>query len=215
MLGFCLLEFWLIRHSCDCTYTFTIDIRPEIWYPFLCYHKQFPSAVRINPFVFIFLHALCRRQKSQLLWNQANPDSFRKTPGVGGTAKIASLESTTSRLFFLTLFASQLRPRGSPVFLCAPMPPWRSNLLPSFSAFASTPRSLRLGVILAPAVFVAPARCGGPLFSQRYELLFPPARRTLGGQPLCIHNHPHCPGGVSPAAIPLATRLSPLLPWNP
>ena len=44
---------------------------------------------------------------------------------------------------------------------------------------------------------------------------FPPARRTLGGQPLCIHNHPHCPGGVSPAAIPLATRLSPLLPWNP
>jgi len=30
VLGFCLLEFWLIRHSCDCTYTFTIDIRPEI-----------------------------------------------------------------------------------------------------------------------------------------------------------------------------------------
>jgi hypothetical protein len=27
-----------------------------------------------------------------------------------------------------------------------------------------------------------------------YELLSPPARRTLGGQPLCFDIHPHCPG---------------------
>ena len=33
-----------------------------------------------------------------------------------------------------------------------------------------------------------------PLFSYSYELLFPPARRTLGGQTLCFDNHPHCPG---------------------
>src|SRR6202171_1632391 len=29
------------------------------------------------------LQPLCRRQKSQLLWNQANPASFCKTPGLG------------------------------------------------------------------------------------------------------------------------------------
>src|ERR1700682_4207811 len=29
------------------------------------------------------LQPLCRRQKSQLLWNQANPASFCKTPGWG------------------------------------------------------------------------------------------------------------------------------------
>jgi len=25
-------------------------------------------------------------------------------------------------------------------------------------------------------------------------MLFPPARRTLGGQTLCFDNYPHCPG---------------------
>ena len=33
--------------------------------------------------LFISLPPLCRSQKSQLLCNQANPDSFAKTPGVG------------------------------------------------------------------------------------------------------------------------------------
>jgi len=33
-----------------------------------------------------------------------------------------------------------------------------------------------------------------PLFSQSYELLFPPARRSLGGQALCFDNHLNCPG---------------------
>ena len=44
-------------------------------------------------------------------------------------------------------------------------------------------------------------RPAAPLFSyslapirEGYELLFPPARRTLGGQPLCFDNHSHCPG---------------------
>ena len=51
-----------------------------------------------------------------------------------------------------------------------------------------------------------------PLFSyslapirKGYELLFPPARRTLGGQTLCFDNHPHCPGvwgsNSSPAPV--------------
>ena len=33
------------------------------------------------------LQPLCRPQKSQLLWNQANPASFPRTPGVGYTLK--------------------------------------------------------------------------------------------------------------------------------
>jgi hypothetical protein len=56
-----------------------------------------------------------------------------------------------------------------------------------------------------------PRQFAAPLFSyslapirEGYELLFPPARpnhfvfsltyRSLGGQPLCFYNHPHCPG---------------------
>ena len=45
-------------------------------------------------------------------------------------------------------------------------------------------------------------RPAAPLFSyslapirEGYELLFPPARRTLSGQTLCFDNLPHCPGG--------------------
>jgi len=36
-----------------------------------------------NPRPFKSLQPLCRAQKTQLLWNQANPASFAKTPGVG------------------------------------------------------------------------------------------------------------------------------------
>ena len=35
------------------------------------------------PRLLMLLRTLCRSQKSQLLWNQANPASFAKTPGVG------------------------------------------------------------------------------------------------------------------------------------
>ena len=34
--------------------------------------------------LFTLLQTLCRSEKSQLLWNQANPDSFCKMPGWGG-----------------------------------------------------------------------------------------------------------------------------------
>jgi len=70
----------------------------------LCYLDQFSSVVRPNPFVSISLQPLCGRQKSQLLWNQANPASFIKPPGVGYPRKTAPLESATYRLFFPDLF---------------------------------------------------------------------------------------------------------------
>jgi hypothetical protein len=38
--------------------------------------------------LFISLPPLCRSQKSQPLYNQANPDSFSKTPGVGRAERI-------------------------------------------------------------------------------------------------------------------------------
>jgi hypothetical protein len=55
-------------------------------------------------------------------------------------------------------------------------------------------------------------RLAAPLFSyslapirEGYELLFPPARRTLGGQTLCFDNYPHCPwvwgSNSSPAPV--------------
>src|SRR6267142_201536 len=38
---------------------------------------------RANSFPHRLFRTLCRFQKAQLLWNQANPNSFSKTPGVG------------------------------------------------------------------------------------------------------------------------------------
>ena len=38
---------------------------------------------RANSFPRTLFRTLCRRQKRQLLWNQSNPHSFCKTPGVG------------------------------------------------------------------------------------------------------------------------------------
>ena len=51
-------------------------------------------------FPLILLRTLLHSQKSQLLCNQGNPNSFDKTLGVGGTPQIRPLLSTTSRLFF-------------------------------------------------------------------------------------------------------------------
>jgi hypothetical protein len=53
----------------------------------LSFH-QLPAAVSQclcgKPHVLSILRTLCHSQKSQLLCNQANPDSFSETPGVGG-----------------------------------------------------------------------------------------------------------------------------------
>jgi hypothetical protein len=44
---------------------------------------------KANPFAHILLRTLGRHDKSQLLCNQSNPDSFCKTPGVGVPAQLA------------------------------------------------------------------------------------------------------------------------------
>ena len=54
-----------------------------------------------NPRFLILLQTLCRSQEHQLLWNQANPNSFAKTPGVGCTSqkpsrKITNLQTLSS-----------------------------------------------------------------------------------------------------------------------
>src|SRR6266852_3894982 len=46
--------------------------------------SYFPPHNGLNSSLLNHLQPLCRRQKSQLLWNQANPASFSKIPGWGG-----------------------------------------------------------------------------------------------------------------------------------
>ena len=56
------------------------------------------------------LQPLSPREKSQLLWNQANPASFSKTPGWGVPRKNRPVESATYSLFFPDLFMIWLTP---------------------------------------------------------------------------------------------------------
>ena len=175
-----------------------------MWYPFLCYLKQFSSVVPTNPFVSIFLQPLCRRQKSQLLWNHANPDSFRKTPGVGGAAKIASLESTTSRLFFRALFASQLLLLLCESFSGTSIRPCRSNLPNSFSLCVNSALSAPLRYPLSSFL--------PPFVLQRCESLVP--------QLSCFHIHTKPQGAPQvrhpwlPSPILPPTQISPNLPFT-
>src|SRR6266852_1261338 len=86
----------------------------------LVYHSHHST---LNPRSFNLLQPLCRRQKSQLLWNQANPASFCKTPGVGVPPQGSPLKSSTSSLtavaglFFRAPVATQLTPQLTPMLL--------------------------------------------------------------------------------------------------
>ena len=48
---------------------------------------------RIKPFAFTLFQTLCHCEKHQPVWNQANPNSFAKTPGVGRPSTAALLRS--------------------------------------------------------------------------------------------------------------------------
>src|SRR5712664_2207022 len=99
-------------------------------FAFPCFNL--PTSKRLKIFCFNLLRTLLHLQKSQVLWNQANPASFSKmpgcgvghpernygTPGVGVSLKIALLESTRSRLFFPDLFATWLLPGRRPSQFC-------------------------------------------------------------------------------------------------
>src|SRR5216684_6802020 len=76
------------------------------WFIRLSFHRPAPASTCPNPFTSStssisfpsnLLPPLCRLQKSQLLWNQANPASFCKTPGMGGFSLLL-----TSNLQLLT-----------------------------------------------------------------------------------------------------------------
>ena len=160
--------------------------------PFLVLSQAILVCSSHQPFCFhILAGSLSSPKKSTPLESSKSRLFFQNTRG-GGTAKIASLESTTSRLFFPALFASQLRPRLRSL-----------SLRPGASlASQSGPLCFNLCVNSAPSaplrypfssvfVFVAPARCGRPLFSQRYESLIP--------QLSCFHIHTK-PQGVPPTS---------------
>jgi hypothetical protein len=93
----------------------------------------------------------------------------------GGAAKIASVESTTSRLFFLTLFASQLRPR-----LCRPSQRPDASL-----ASQSGPLCFNLCVNSAPSAPLYPGAAKGAL-SFLFPLRF--CRSCPLPAALCFHN---------------------------
>jgi hypothetical protein len=65
------------------------------------------------------LQTLCRRENTQLLRNQANPNSFAKTPRVGGTCASLSVRSFSLTIDFLTLcFHSLTKPFSRNPFHC-------------------------------------------------------------------------------------------------
>ena len=93
-----------------------------------------------------------------------------------------------------TTFLRRAKPRGTPIRAVSPLStaftPNRS-LTPLSTAFTQTHRGM--GVCLrsfSPLVTrhspLATRHFPRPLFSYSYELLFPPVRRTLGGQPLIL-----------------------------
>ena len=95
------------------------------------------------------LRPLYRRQKSQLLWNQANPASFCKTPGVGVPPQTSPLESATSSLFFsgpviTQLRGSRRRPRCTPI--CSPFVFITIRIAFPATPFFSEPSALPGGV---------------------------------------------------------------------
>lgn len=74
---------------------------------------KIPRVKRTNSFIHILLRTLCRRQKTQLLCNQANPHSSCKTPGVGGplrqtqrTLRLLTPARGSVVFYFLTSFIS-------------------------------------------------------------------------------------------------------------
>ena len=64
-----------------------------------------------NPRPFNLLQPLCRSQKSQLLWNQANPNSFPKTPGVGYTLQKPSCGISSLQPLFPRAVCKPVTPR--------------------------------------------------------------------------------------------------------
>src|SRR6266478_1053874 len=66
-----------------------------------------PTLKHANTFIDTLLRTLCRSEKTQLLCNQANPNSFDKTPGVRvSLRKLRSLSD--SALTFFSYFVSPL-----------------------------------------------------------------------------------------------------------
>jgi hypothetical protein len=121
-----------------------------------------------NPRLLILLQTLCRSQRSQLLWNQANPNSFAKTPGVGCTS-----QEPSSRISNLQTL------RSRPV--CKSVTPPPSSPRPTLHE----PRFYLSFVFIYLRIAPPLHRFSSPLFSWSYELLFQ--------QLPSFHKHLHCP----------------------
>ncbi len=87
----------------------------------LAHHPLYSS---LNPGLFIRLQTLLHSQKSQLLWNQANPASFCKTPGVGvPVQERVRCTEAQKRLFVSPLLATLTQTPGMGVPPLLQFPP--------------------------------------------------------------------------------------------
>ena len=74
---------------------------PSLFFPTLslslpiasCKTQTLRPYFRVKPFAFTLFQTLCRCEKHQPVWNQANPNSFAKTLGVGCPSAAAPLRS--------------------------------------------------------------------------------------------------------------------------
>jgi hypothetical protein len=122
---------------------------------------------RRNSFPSILLPTLLRSQKSQTLCNQANPDSFCKTPGV------AYLPASTSASAPSVLSANSVVSR------------WMGNPASSASAFAPS-ASLRYPFSNGSSAFLRSTDSQNPFFPFSVS-------PCLGGEPI-LWRLPHPPG---------------------
>jgi hypothetical protein len=96
--------------------------RPVVPFRVLSRRAPTQSILRssLNSPPLILLRTLCLHEKRQLLWNQANPHSLRKTAGVGGTSITRPLESPTCRPFLS-------------ISVCNKVIPWSQSSLAIFA----------------------------------------------------------------------------------
>jgi hypothetical protein len=134
--------------------------------PFRVLPRTKPADSQVKSRRFTLLQTLGRCASRQLLWNQANPHSFGKTPGVGCTTtkpsfRISNLQ-TLSRVSSNQSVTKLAKTAGGP-----------STFVFRFSYFASRFSSLM-------------HRFATPLFSDCYKPLFP--------QAVCFYIYTRPPG---------------------
>ena len=128
------------------------------------------------------LQPLCRLQKSQLLWNQANPASFSKSPGVGYTLTSRPCGISKLRNLFSRPSCNLVNAAPEPVHLSPSLSPLCSDLgalcVKSFPAFQGPLTPFRINTCKS----VSKQTTLTPFRITTYE------KPREGGRSICSHN---------------------------